>query len=69
LADGEFADLERYILKPVPEKNRLEVGTKVKHSHFGTGLIVGLEDGVATVVFGDGVRKMALRYAKLERVG
>jgi DNA helicase-2/ATP-dependent DNA helicase PcrA len=68
LVDGEFADLERYILKPVPEKNRLEVGTKVRHSLFGTGLIVGLEDGVATVAFGDGVRKMVLRCAKLERV-
>lgn len=68
-ADGEFADLERFILKPLPEKNRLEVGHKVKHFHFGTGLIVGLEDGVATVAFGDGVRKMALRYARLERVG
>lgn len=67
--DSEFADLERFILKSLPKKNRLEVGTKVKHSHFGTGLIVGLEDGVATVAFGDGVRKMALRYAKLERVG
>jgi len=69
VTDGEFGDLERFILKPLPEKNRLEVGSKVKHFHFGTGLIVGLEDGVATVAFGDGVRKMALRYAKLERVG
>jgi len=70
--DGEFADLERFILKPVPGTQgfaSLQVGHKVKHFHFGTGLIVGLEDGVATVAFGDGVRKMALRYANLERVG
>ncbi|MBF6594017.1 MAG: ATP-dependent helicase [Thermaceae bacterium] len=70
VADGEFGDLEGYILKPVPEKNgRLEVGHKVKHFRFGTGLIIGLEDGVATVAFGDGVRKLAVRHARLERVG
>lgn len=66
--EGEFADLERFLLQPpVPSSLLvLKPGQKVKHTQFGTGLVVGLEDGVATVAFGDGVRKLALRYARLE---
>jgi DNA helicase-2/ATP-dependent DNA helicase PcrA len=68
---GEFADLERFLLEPkAPEKpSGLSLGQKVRHFQFGTGLVVGLEDGVATVAFADGVRKLALRYARLEVVG
>ncbi|GEM83067.1 ATP-dependent helicase [Meiothermus hypogaeus] len=70
-AEGEFADLERFLLKrPAPGgPPALKPGQKVKHIQFGTGLVVSLEDGVATVAFGDGVRKLALRYARLEVVG
>lgn len=66
----EFADLERFLLKrPAPSSPpTLKPGQKVRHIQFGTGLVVGLEDGVATVAFGDGVRKLALRYARLEVV-
>jgi DNA helicase-2/ATP-dependent DNA helicase PcrA len=68
---GEFADLERFLLRPPAwvGQPRLNPGQKVRHSQFGTGLVVGLEDGVATVAFADGVRKLALRYARLEVVG
>ncbi|MBO1436301.1 ATP-dependent helicase [Meiothermus sp. CFH 77666] len=67
----EFADLERFLLKrPAPSSPpALKPGQKVRHIQFGTGLVVGLEDGVAMVAFGDGVRKLALRYARLEVVG
>lgn len=68
--EGEFADLERFIFKPLsPGQPTLRAGQKVRHTQFGTGLVVGLEDGVATVAFADGVRKLALRYARLEVVG
>lgn len=68
---GEFADLERFLLRPPAPvgQPRLNPGQKVRHTQFGTGLVVGLEDGVATVAFADGVRKLALRYARLEVVG
>ncbi|WP_337868707.1 ATP-dependent helicase [Meiothermus sp.] len=68
--EGEFADLERFIFKPIPAgKPVLKAGQKVRHTQFGMGLVVGLDDGVATVAFADGVRKLALRYARLEVVG
>ncbi|MDW8090778.1 MAG: ATP-dependent helicase [Meiothermus sp.] len=64
---GEFADLERFLLKPAPSgATALKPGQKVRHAQFGTGLVVSLEDGVATVAFGDRVRRLALRYARLE---
>jgi DNA helicase-2/ATP-dependent DNA helicase PcrA len=68
--EGEFADLERFILKPQGKSGdaALQAGQKVRHIQFGTGLIVGIEEGVATIAFGDGVRKLALRYARLEPV-
>lgn len=70
-AAGEFADLERFLLRPPAPASqpRLSPGQKVRHLQFGTGLVVSLEDGVATVAFADGVRKLALRYARLEVVG
>lgn len=65
--EGEFADLERYVLPtPPPKPAGLRVGQKVRHVQFGAGLVVGLESGVATIAFGDGVRKLALKYARLE---
>ncbi|GIW33059.1 ATP-dependent helicase [Meiothermus sp.] len=69
--EGEFADLERFLLKRPAQSGppALKPGQKVKHIQFGTGLVVSLEDGVATVAFADGVRKLALRYARLEVVG
>lgn len=69
-AEGEFADLERFIFKPLsPGQSPLRAGQKVRHTQFGTGLVVSLDEGVATIAFGDGVRKLALRYARLEVVG
>lgn len=66
----EFADLERFIFKPAETStSSVAVGQKVRHVQFGTGLVVGLESGVATIAFGDGVRKLALRYARLEPLG
>jgi len=68
--EGEFADLERFLLRPpASSQPTLRAGQKVRHTQFGIGLVVGLDDGVATVAFGDGVRKLALRYARLEVVG
>lgn len=68
--EGEFADLERFLLRPPASgPPKLCPGQKVRHMQFGTGLVVGLEDGVATVAFADGVRKLALRYARLEVLG
>jgi DNA helicase-2/ATP-dependent DNA helicase PcrA len=68
---GEFADLERFLLRPssAPKPPVFKPGQKVRHIQFGTGLVVNLEDGVATVAFADGVRRLALRYARLEVVG
>ena len=67
--EGEFADLERFHLRPLSSAQpTLRAGQKVRHTQFGIGLVVGLEDGVATVAFADGVRKLALRYARLEVV-
>lgn len=69
-AEGEFADLERFIFKPLsPGQPTLRTGQKVRHTQFGTGLVVSLDEGVATIAFGDGIRKLALRYARLEVVG
>ncbi len=66
----EFADLERFIFKSTPvAASSVSVGQKVRHIQFGTGLVVGLESGIATIAFGDGVRKLALKYARLEPVG
>lgn len=69
--EGEFADLERFIFKPISASGqaKLRAGQKVKHTQFGTGLVVSLDDGVATIAFGTGVRRLALRYARLEVVG
>ena len=68
--EGEFADLERFLLRPpASSQPTLRAGQKVRHAQFGIGLVVGLDDGVATVAFGDGVRRLALRYARLEVVG
>lgn len=68
--EGEFADLERFLPRPPASgPPKLCPGQKVRHMQFGTGLVVGLEDGVATVAFADGVRKLALRYARLEVLG
>jgi DNA helicase-2/ATP-dependent DNA helicase PcrA len=69
--DGEFADLERFIFKPLTASSQaiLTAGQKVRHAQFGTGLVVSLDEGVATIAFGDGVRRLALRYARLEVVG
>ncbi len=68
--EGEFGDLERFIFKTVSVGQPvLRAGQKVRHTQFGTGLVVGLDDGIATIAFGDGVRKLALRYARLEVVG
>jgi len=67
---GEFADLERFLFRPSsPGQPLLRAGQKVRHTQFGTGLVVSLDEGVATIAFGDGVRKLALRYARLEVVG
>ena len=68
--EGEFADLERFLLRPpASSQPTLRAGQKVRHAQFGIGLVVGLGDGVATVAFGDGLRRLALRYARLEVVG
>ena len=68
--EGEFADLERFLLRPpASSQPTLRAGQKVRHAQFGIGLVVGLDDGVATVAFGDGLRRLALRYARLEVVG
>lgn len=65
----EFADLERFIFKSAAAPaSSVSVGQKVRHVQFGAGLVVGLESGVATIAFGDGVRKLALKYARLEAV-
>ena len=72
LVQDEFADLERFIFKPRAEAQRtasLQTGQKVKHLQFGMGLVVGVDEAVATIAFGDGVRKLALKYARLEIVG
>lgn len=66
--EAEFADLERFIFKREEKRTALEVGHRVRHVQFGTGLIVGVEEGVATIAFGDGIRKLALKYARLEPV-
>ncbi|RMH55379.1 MAG: ATP-dependent helicase [Deinococcus-Thermus bacterium] len=65
---GEFAGLERFLLRPSsPSKPPVFMpGQKVRHLQFGPGVVVDLEDGVATVEFADGVRRLALRYARLE---
>jgi DNA helicase-2/ATP-dependent DNA helicase PcrA len=68
--EGEFSDLERFIFKPLesPGQPALRAGQKVRHTQFGTGLVVSLDEGVASIAFADGVRRLALRYARLEVV-
>lgn len=69
--EGEFSDLERFIFKPLQASGQttLRAGQKVRHTQFGTGLVVSLDEGVASIAFADGVRRLALRYARLEVVG
>jgi DNA helicase-2/ATP-dependent DNA helicase PcrA len=69
--EGEFSDLERFIFKPIQAAGQpvLRAGQKVRHTQFGTGLVVSLDEGVASIAFADGVRRLALRYARLEVVG
>jgi len=47
-------------------------GTAVRHPHFGVGQVQRYEgsgEGLkVSVVFADGARKLAVKYAKLERV-
>jgi DNA helicase-2/ATP-dependent DNA helicase PcrA len=63
---GEFADLEP-VLPARPEvKSGVKVGTRVRHLQFGNGMVVGLEGGVVTVAFGEGVRRLSLRHARLQ---
>ncbi|WP_036270099.1 ATP-dependent helicase, partial [Meiothermus rufus] len=67
---GEFADLKRFLPKPPSsDPASIRAGQKVRHAQYGLGRVVSLEDGVATVAFGDGLRRLALRYARLEVVG
>ncbi len=59
------------VASPAPQ---LSVGDVVRHRHFGTGRVLELEGegqtAVATVHFqGLGVKRLALGYAPLERVG
>ncbi|RDI95758.1 ATP-dependent helicase [Meiothermus sp. QL-1] len=63
---GEFADLAA--LAPQPKSGPLP-GQWVRHLQFGVGRVVALEDGVVTVAFAEGMRRLALRYARLEVLG
>jgi DNA helicase II / ATP-dependent DNA helicase PcrA len=62
---GEFADLEVHA-GTTTARVTLAAGQKVRHTQFGRGLIVGLDAGIVTVAFADGIRKLATRYARLE---
>ncbi|MCB4797565.1 ATP-dependent helicase [Neotamlana laminarinivorans] len=53
--------------------NKIAVGNKVKHNRFGTGEIIKIEgtgpDTKAEIKFQVGVKKLLLRFAKLEVIG
>lgn len=67
----EFPDLARLLPPASAPSSPQEVrsGQRVRHPQFGLGTVIRLEDGVALVAFGDGLRRLALRYARLEVVG
>lgn len=53
------------------QASNLKDGDKVKHPTFGTGIIINVLGGVATVAFNDrsvGVKKLALSVAPLEKI-
>jgi DNA helicase-2/ATP-dependent DNA helicase PcrA len=60
--------------RPTRDVPELSVGDLVRHRHFGTGRVLEVEGegqtAVATVAFeGVGVKRLALGYAPLDRVG
>ncbi|WP_018466995.1 ATP-dependent helicase [Calidithermus timidus] len=65
----EFRDLAQFLPRVPAPPEKLRPGHKVRHPQFGLGTVVHLEDGVAMVAFGDGLRRLALRYARLEVIG
>ncbi|RIH89986.1 ATP-dependent DNA helicase PcrA [Calidithermus terrae] len=67
----EFRDLAEFLPRAaaVASPDNVRPGQKVRHAQFGLGTVIRLEDGVAMVAFGDGLRRLALRYARLEVVG
>ncbi|RIH84038.1 ATP-dependent helicase [Calidithermus roseus] len=67
----EFRDLAQFLPRAtvVASLENVRPGQKVRHPQFGLGTVVRLEDGVAMVAFGDGLRRLALRYARLEVLG
>lgn len=67
----EFRDLAQFLPRAtvVASLENVRPGHKVRHPQFGLGTVVRLEDGVAIVAFGDGLRRLALRYARLEVIG
>lgn len=69
--------VEDILVRPIPVElgNEVEVifvvGDKVRHNIFGTGIVISITGGVATIAFEDsrvGVKKLALSIAPLKKV-
>jgi DNA helicase-2/ATP-dependent DNA helicase PcrA len=63
---GEFEDLGKFLPVQTQTTKEVMVGQRVRHVQYGNGMVVGLEGGVVTVAFSEGVRRLSLRYARLQ---